>query len=96
MRLNFNNVWLGMVAGLLAPWIIVTAFYLAKFKAIKFIEFLELAYYNQIFTTLISLCALINLGIFYIFIWTNQDHAARGVLGATFLYSIIVFAMKLM
>lgn len=96
MRLNYNSPWLGLILGLIAPWTIVIAFYQAKFGQIKFYEFLELAYYNQIFTTLISLCALINLGIFYLFIWRNKDFAAKGVLGATFFYTLVVFIMKLM
>jgi hypothetical protein len=96
MRFNYNSLYFGLILGLLAPWIIVVTFYQVKFGQIKFYEFLELAYYNQIFTTLLSLCALINLGIFYLFIWTHKDFAAKGVLGATFLYALVIFAMKLM
>lgn len=95
MKSTSNNIWLGLGLGLAAPWLIVVIFYYVKFAHVGFGDFLELAYLNQIFTPLISLCVLINLGVFYIFIWTHNYISARGIVSATLIYAAAIFILKL-
>jgi len=42
----------------------------------------------------LSLAAIPNLGLFFLFIYTNKLNAARGVLGATITCAIVVFVLK--
>jgi hypothetical protein len=95
MKSPFNTLWMGAILGLIAPWMVVIIFYNLKFSHLKFGDFIEISYLNQVFTPLISLSALLNLGVFYLFIWTQKDHSARGVLAATFIYAIAIFIFKL-
>ena len=50
---------------------------------------------SNIFTPLLSLSVVVNLGLFFIFINKNFYYAARGVIFSTIIYAIIVFALKL-
>ena len=92
---KFDSLWIGAVAGLISPLISLFGFYLAKYSHLSFSQFFSqvlLGY--DILTPVISLCVIINLLVFFIFIWTNRNHSARGVLLATFIYAGYVVYQK--
>jgi hypothetical protein len=95
MQKRFDNVWLGAVLGALAPAI-------AVFLIIRFvypIEHLQTYYQNMwisiVAPKVISLGVIPNLGLFFLFIYTDRYKSARGVLGITIAYAIVVFILKL-
>lgn len=91
---KYNNIKLGILLGLLAPSIVYFLIYLFGFNAISFVDFFQLLNEKGVFTKILSLCGLANLLVFFIFIWTNRLMSARGVLIATFIFTIIVLLLR--
>jgi hypothetical protein len=85
----------GFLIGLISPVFIFLGYYQLNYSFIKFNSFVADAFMKSIFAPLLSLCVIINLGIFYLFYWKYFNYAARGVIGATFVYAFIVFIIKL-
>lgn len=96
MRLKVNNVWLGLVSGLVVPWLVLLVYYRINYYYLTANDFLyKTVFLERVFVPLLSLCVIGNLLAFFIFIWTDKLLSARGVLFATILYAIAVFAIKL-
>jgi hypothetical protein len=49
---------------------------------------------ENLLSPLLSLCAIINLGVFFMFIRINHLHSARGVILSTFIYGVTIVALK--
>jgi len=93
MRLK-DSIWLGLPAGLIGPLVGILSFYFVKFGHASITEFFELAASKNLLSPLLSLCAIINLGVFYGFIQLNYLYSARGVILSTFVYGLIIIALK--
>ena len=92
---KLNNEILGIFLGLLAPILGVYAYYkIAGFYYMAFRTFLEKAYTLGVTAKVMSLGVLANLVIFLIFINLDSERIARGILIATFVYAIIILAVK--
>jgi len=93
---KFDAMWIGAVVGLIAPLITLYVFYLIRYsRNISFEQFYtEILQAHNIVTPSISLCVIINLLVFFIFIWRNRNFNARGVLLATIIYAIYVMYQK--
>ena len=94
MKLNFNRQVVGIILGLIAPLFVMLGFYLVKYSRLSVNDFVKLIVEHQIFIPLMSLSAIINLLIFFIFYWTHRDYAARGVILATMVYAFTVIILK--
>jgi hypothetical protein len=94
MKQYLNKQYVGFVSGLVGPFIGAVLFYFIQFSEMPFIYFLENSIRADIQTELLSLCTVFNLLIFFIFIWTNLQLAARGVILATFIYVLVVLVLK--
>jgi len=94
-KTKYDSVILGTVLGLLLPLVIFMSYYLIAYHGMNLLSFFHYLGTGEIFLPIISLCATSNLLLFFIFIWTNRDKSARGVLQATFVYAIYVCIMKL-
>ncbi|MFA6923035.1 MAG: hypothetical protein WC223_02170 [Bacteroidales bacterium] len=93
MRNKFDNLWLGLSLGLIVPFIVLIIFYYSKHKALSVSEFISLMKGMNIFTKILSLCVVPNLGLFFIFVRKDFLFSAKGVLFATLIYTIIVFIL---
>jgi len=95
MKSKFDNVWLGTVLGALAP--AITVFFIVRF--IYPLEHLQTYYQNMwiyiVAPKVISLGVIPNLGLFFLFIYSDRYKSAKGVLGITIAYAILVFILKL-
>ncbi len=92
---KFDNSWLGFICGLLSPLLTLYVFYLIKYSHISFYKFyLDVLFANNIVTASVSLCVITNLLVFFIFIWTNRNYSARGVLFSTIIYAGYVVYQK--
>jgi hypothetical protein len=95
VKKTFDNVWLGAFAGLIAPVFAMFLFYLIRFNHLTFTQFYErILQANGIVTPSISLCVIINLLVFFLFIWSNRNYSARGVLLSTMVYAGYVVYQK--
>lgn len=86
---------IGAVCGLIAPFISLFIFYLIMYRNISFSKFFnDIILGYGILLPVISLCVITNLLVFFIFVWTNRNYSARGVLLATFVYAGYVVYQK--
>ena len=84
----------GWITGLILPpltFYLIWAFW-ASHRT--FMEFITTAIKANVLTKFLSLAVLPNLLLFFIFIWTKRDFAAKGVLYATFATAIVIVALK--
>lgn len=95
MKQKLDNQWLGVILGTLAPVITLYAIFLFGYSGNSIGSFIEIIWYQNIFTRVVSISVVPNLVIFFLFIWTNRLKSARGVLAATIGYAIFVFITKL-
>ncbi|MCF6240179.1 MAG: hypothetical protein L3J74_02390 [Bacteroidales bacterium] len=92
-KLSYNSQLTGLIIGLLLPILVMFLFY--EFRNMQsFDMFINLVKKAGILTHLISLCVVPNLLVFFIFMWTNRLFSAKGIIGATFIYTFIVLIMK--
>jgi len=91
---RYNDVRIGLAAGLVVPLITILVFYLVRFNHISLYEFFSALISRNILSSLLSLCVIPNLLVFFIFIWTDMLYLARGVLMATFVFAGIILIVK--
>ena len=94
MKNNFDSIWLGLLCGLLCPSIAILIFYLVNFNELTFANFIIDSVSKKLLSPLLSLCAVINLGVFYIYIHFEKYYSARGVILATFVFGIAIVFLK--
>ena len=93
MRIK-DSLLIGIPAGLIGPVIGVIFFYYLNFSYTPFDNFFRMAAQQNMLSPLLSLCAIINLGIFFLFIRINHLRSARGIILSTFLYGIAIIGLK--
>ena len=89
-----NSIITGLISGLILPIFSLLIFWQLKYPEMKAVESLNFFFNLKILTHLISLCALPNLLIFFIFMWRNLLLSARGVIMATFFIVAIVLIVR--
>lgn len=93
MRIK-DNIFLGLIAGLIGPVIGILVFYFYNFSNSPLPGFFKMAAQQNLLSPLLSLCAVINLGVFFLFIRINHLHSGRGVIISTFLYGLLIVTFK--
>ena len=89
------TIALGIFLGLIGPLITMYTFYFFNYSALEFEVFIDRLLYSTLFAPVLSLCVLINLLLFFVFIWLNRDEGSKGVLLTTILYALLILGMKL-
>jgi len=95
MKSKLDKLYVGLATGLILPFVLMVFYWQYNYPYMDFNKFIQFTSIGQIHIKLISLFTAVNLGLFFLFIWRNHNLAARGVLGATFLYALIVLIVKL-
>lgn len=93
-NINWDKLWIGFTAGIIVPFIIMLSYYVINYRYMPVSKFVNYLIMANTYTALISLCVLGNLAIFYPFIWKEKYRGARGVLGATFIWALVVVYLK--
>lgn len=91
---KYDNTWLGVLAGLLAPIIVGIIYYLIFYGDHNLEQFIQALWRGNVLMAVLSLCAVANLGIFFLFLRKDNYRSARGVILATMLYAIAVLINK--
>lgn len=94
MKSRVNKFEIGAVLGFLAPVLGFVLVYLFSFRNLSLSEFFEFLVERRKLSSVISLSAIPNLLLFFIFIWLNYLYSARGVLASTFLLALVVIITK--
>jgi len=96
MEKKFDNLGLGLMIGLLSPFLVLLLIFFSRYKgAYSLFSFLNVLFQLHVFTSLLSLCAIPNLFFFFLFTRTDRLYSARGILTATFVLAILVLIIKL-
>lgn len=91
-----KEVIIGVLVGLIANAIGLFLVAIAFGNGDNVIKVLMAAYAEGFLGKLISLGAILNLVVFFVFIRKKQDYRARGVLLITVLVAILTFVFKLL
>jgi hypothetical protein len=89
-----DSLILGLILGLLIPVLGVFAFYYSKFAAVNPGQFFLIATKHKVLSPMLSLCAILNLGTFYLFLNKNLYLTARGIILATIIYGVTIVLLK--
>lgn len=93
---KFNQVYSGIIYGLVGPLIGFWIYYLMQFSDTKS----PAGYMDMFFETpeiqskLLSLCIIFNLILFFIFLKFDFRSTALGILYATFIYVPVILYLK--
>ncbi len=90
-----DNYIVGVLVGLLMPFLGFLLFYQWKFGAFTLEEFLDLLNRQKsILSAMISISLLINGVILTIFFQKQKDKTAKGIFFTTCIYAVIAIACK--
>ncbi len=89
-----NNFLLGFSLGLLVPFLTFIFFNAEVYRHLSMEEFFDMLRQKHLLSALLSLCAVPNLGLFFLFMWKNNYKSGKGVIGATIIMVILVFSFK--
>lgn len=92
--MNLDKLWVGLGAGLVAPAIAFFSYYSINYWGMPYWRFIRYLKMGDTYTSIVTLCILSNLAIFYLFIWRKKYSGARGVLAATFVWAAIIMYLK--
>lgn len=93
-RKKLDRVEIGLLAGFLFPLAVFFLVYLIGENSVSFSDYLKSMWRLQALLKIISLCVFTNLAAFWGFLRLKYERAARGVLGATILYALVVLISK--
>ena len=93
-RNRFDNTGIGFLVGFVLPLIVFFVVYLFGNHSVSFGNYLIGLWKLQALVKLGSLCVFLNGAAFMGFIQLKFEKAARGVLGATIIYAIIVMISR--
>ncbi len=91
---KYDKQLTGLLSGFLLPFIIGFITFLLSAHQQSLGDYLHRIYISGIVTHAVSLCVFPNVIIFLIFNRFDMLKAARGVLAATIVWAILVFAIK--
>ena len=90
---KFNTLLTGLIPALVLPTLTLLAFWLIKSDR-GFVDFLQQFQQMDMLSKVVSLAAIPNLLLFFLFIWTNRNFSARGVIFATLLLAFVMLILK--
>lgn len=97
MILKKDNFILGLVLGVLAPFLGILIFKMYKFSVFSFRETFQYLLVEPGFKTLtvaLSLSLLLNALLFTIYINSGKDQTAKGIFITTLAYGLLVLSIK--
>ncbi len=92
-----DNVVLGLILGILAPFLGLFVFKIFKFSVFSFKETFQFMMFEPGFRTLtvaLSLSLLLNALLFTIYINSGKDNTAKGIFITTLIYGLVVLSIK--
>ena len=90
-----DSILLGLILGIIGPVIgFITYYYAQASYKFTLLGFWHFVVRMKLLSPVLSLCLIMDLVIFFIFIWLRWDRSARGVLTATFLYAGVIAYLK--
>jgi len=93
--LKKDNLRLGLLLGLVAPFVSLVIYYYVKFSSITVAEFFSFLHTHRDQITAVSVpCLVLNIALFTIYINSHRDQTAKGIFAATLIYAILALLFK--
>jgi hypothetical protein len=93
IKKRFDTLLSGLLPALALP--ALTMLVIWKIKSDNgLVDFLVSFQQLKMLSKLVSLAAIPNLLLFFLFIWTNRNFAARGVIFSTLLLAFLMLLLK--
>ncbi len=90
MNRKADKIWVGLLSGILLPFLVMFLFYLSSYAYLTVPDFMRKMVFAAIFFKVLSLCAIVNLLTFFTFYKSKHDRAAKGVILATMIFAFVV------
>ena len=90
---KFNALVWGIIPGILLPLVTLVVIWLITYQG-GFFSFLKVFQQQGMLARIVSLATLPNLGIFFLFIWSDRYFSARGVIFATLVIALVMVVLK--
>lgn len=91
---KYNKLIIGLLSGIIIPVITLLVFTFFKSESTNFIHYLKFVKRMSLMSDVLSLCALPNLAVFYLFINKEYYYGARGVILATIIWGFLIVLMR--
>ena len=85
-----DKIYIGLTLGVILPLIVFVLYFLFRHVDTDLFSYLGILHKYGLLFRVISLCVLVDLPLFYIFIQFKYWRGARGVIMACFLYAFLV------
>lgn len=93
---KIDKLWFGILIGFLLPFLAMVIFYYSSYAYLTAPEFMRKMAFQAVWLKLLSVCAVVNLGAFFIFYHYKIDKAARGVVLSTLVMALFVMSYKIL
>ena len=94
IQLNKKEVFFGLLSGFLANFLGVIITIIVLFKKTNILKIINDSFIDNSITKLISLGAILNLIVFFIFLKYDYEERAKGVLLSTFVIAILTIYLN--
>ena len=88
---RIDRLWIGFIVGLCSPPLMFVIYFSLRDPLLSISEQISRQSEAKVITHYLSLNALVNLLVFFVFLRMNAERAARGVLFATMMYLLLLF-----
>ena len=86
-------MWWGLIPGIFLPLTTLIIIWAVKYDG-GFFEFLTKFQHSGLLSKVVSLSAIPNLLLFFLFIWTDRTFSSRGVIFATLVLAFLMLVLK--
>jgi hypothetical protein len=86
-------MWWGLLPGIVLPLTTLIIIWVIKYDG-GFLQFLKEFQQFGLLSKVVSLAAIPNLLLFFLFIWTDRTFSSRGVIFATLVLAFLMLVLK--
>jgi hypothetical protein len=90
---KFDSLLTGLIPGVILPFVTLVIFWTVRYDG-GLDDFFSSFQRMGLLSKLLSLSAIPNLLLFFLFIWTNRPFSARGVIFATLVVALVMLVLK--
>jgi len=90
---KYDSMLFGLIPGLFLPPLTLVIFWLVK-SDLGLWAFLQRFQMLGMLSKVLSLASVPNLLLFFVFIWTQRNFSARGVIFATLVVAFVMLVLK--
>jgi len=93
---KWDKMLIGLAGGLIVPLLAFAIYFKIRDPYLSISDSVQRLKESGVISYYMSLCAIANLLLFFLFLNLNAERAARGVLGATIVYALTILILKLL